>query len=323
MRRNNSVAAFRPDCTGVPVLSALVRTRPARHHRQMAAMAALALLLSAAPAVTAQEGPNGATIQWAQQILDQQGFYQGRASGKMDSATAAAIAAYQKKNGLKSTGRLDQATVDSMMHGRPERTGVGNLADPNSRARASQPVNLKEADVKPQAAPVATSVDRGGGTESTVLGVSRGGADLSATRQQQAALPQTSNPVSSPQAPPPPVSTGTGDPAAAPRSSVETEVTHENPVEAGGFDPANLPDWFRYGLMGGIGALLVGMLGFWWGSGRRQVKPAAKKPQGRRPAAPPPGNVRREPTLGGGEPRADGRREPVFSAPSRDPRRVG
>ena len=56
-------------------------------------MAMLALLLlSAVPVATAQDQPNGATIQWAQQILDQQGFYQGRASGKMDSATAAAIA---------------------------------------------------------------------------------------------------------------------------------------------------------------------------------------------------------------------------------------
>lgn len=288
-------------------------------------MALLALLLlSAVPAATAQDqGPNAATIQWAQQILDQQGFYQGRASGKMDSATAAAIAAYQKKNGLKGTGRLDQGTIDSMMRGRPERTGVGNLADPSSRAKASAPVNLREADVKPQAAPVATSVDRGGGTESTVLGVSRGGTDLpAATHQQQAALPQTATPSASPA---PSVGSSNAQPDAAPRSSVETEVTHETPEEAGGFNPDSLPDWVRYGLMGAIGALLVGMLGFWWGSGRRQVKPAPKA-KGRRPAPPPPpagGAVRREPTLGGPAPGPNGRREPVITAPARDPRRVG
>lgn len=302
----------------------------------MALSAVLALsLLSAAPAVLAQDNqPNGATIQWAQQILDQQGFYQGRASGKMDSATAAAIAAYQKKNGLKATGRLDQSTVDSMMRGRPERTGIGNLADPTSRAKASQPVNLREADVKPSAAPTAAAVDRGQGTESTVLGVSRGGADLPAARTTMpAASPSapaqaTMGGTTAPAATPPASMDGTtaSDPAAAPRSAVETEVTHEGPEGEGGFDPASLPDWVRYGLLGGIGALLVGMLGFWWGSGRRQVKPAPKaKAAARRPAPPPPpaGPARREPTLGGNPPGPGGRREPVFTAPARDPRRAG
>ncbi|MFV3129288.1 peptidoglycan-binding domain-containing protein [Niveispirillum sp. KHB5.9] len=308
-------------------MSAPVRSRSAIRHRQKARAALLAmLLLSAAPAVTAQDQqPNSATIQWAQQILDQQGFYQGRASGKMDSATAAAIAAYQKKHGLKSTGRLDQGTIGRMMESQPERKGVGNLADANSRAKASQPMGLREADVKPQAAPSAAAVDRGQGTESTVLGVSRGGADLATTART---APVTAPPATAggtlppPSASPAPSVTGT-DPAAAPRSSVETEVTHEAPVGEG-FDPARLPDWVRYGIIGGIGALLVGMLGFWWGSGRRQVKPAAKAAKGRRPAPPPvaAGTVRREPTLGGTPPGPNGRREPVFSAPARDPRRV-
>ncbi len=309
-------------------MSAPVRSRSARPHRRKAATAALALLLlSAAPAALAQDNqPNGATIQWAQQILDQQGFYQGRASGKMDSATAAAIAAYQKKNGLKATGRLDQATVDSMMRGRPERTGVGNLADPTSRAKASQPVNLREADVKPSAAPTAAAVDRGTGTESTVLGVSRGGVDMAAP-PLAAATPALSG--TTPATASPSIgmgSTAASDPAAAPRSSVETEVTLDGPEGKGGFDPSNLPDWVRYGLLGGIGALLVGMLGYWWGSGRRQVKPVPKATAAGRRAAPPPppaGAVRREPTLGGTPPGPGGRREPIFTAPTQDPRRVG
>lgn len=299
----------------------------------MALSAVLALsLLSVTPAVLAQDNqPNGATIQWAQQVLDQQGFYQGRASGKMDSATAAAIAAYQKKNGLKATGRLDQSTIDSMMRGRPERTGVGNLADPTSRAKASQPVNLREADVKPSAAPTAAAVDRGQGTESTVLGVSRGGADLPAARTGiPAASPTPSAPataVSTTAAPHATIGgTTASDPAAAPRSSVETEVTHDGPEAEGGFDPARLPDWVRYGLLGAIGALLVGMLGYWWGSGRRQVKPAPKAGAAGRSPAPPPqaaAPARREPTLGGNAPGPGGRREPVFTAPARDPRRAG
>lgn len=271
-----------------------------------------------------EQQPNSATIQWAQQILDQQGLYQGRASGKLDSATAAAIAAYQKKNGLKSTGRLDQATIDLMLKAQPERKGMGNLLDPNSRAKASQPMNLREADVKPKAAPAAAAVDRGEGSESTVLGVSRGGAELPAAGSAPAlrnALPPA------PSASPAPSVGRTAAPAdavgptAAPHSSVETEVTPEMAAQQqGGFDPSNIsaPDWLRYGLMGGIGALIVGMLGFWWGSGRRSTK----KPAARRPAAPPPpAPARREPTLGGSAPRANGRREPVFTAPVRDPQR--
>lgn len=315
-------------------MSALVRPLVAR--QSLFAGAVLALLtLSAAPQVAAQDQQaNGATIQWAQQILDQQGFYQGRASGKMDSATAAAIAAYQRKNGLKGTGRLDQTTVDHMLNSRPERTGVGNLADPGSRAKASQPIGLREADVKPQAAPVAASVDRAGGTENSFLGVSRGGSEpapAAVNHPQQAALPQAAVPQTAlpvPDANPPPANNNNAEPSAAPRSSVEREVTQPDASAAGGFNPDGLPDWVRYGLMGGIGALLVGMLGFWWGSGRRQVKPAPKpkaKAANRRPAAPAApaaGNVRREPTLGGPPPGPDGRRDPVFTAPARDTRRL-
>ncbi len=304
-------------------MSAPVRSRSVRSNRHRAGVAALSLLLLAAAPVRAadEQQPNSATIQWAQQILDQQGLYQGRASGKLDSATAAAIAAYQKKNGLKSTGRLDQTTIDLMLKAQPERKGIGNLLDPNSRAKASQPMHLREADVKPKAAPAAASVDRGEGSESTVLGVSRGGAELPAATSAPAlrnALPPA------PSASPAPSVSGAGTagsavgPAAAPRSSVETEVTPEMAQQEQGFDPSNItaPDWLRYGLMGGIGALLIGMLGFWWGSGRRSGKPSARPA-----AAAPPAPVRREPTLGGSAPSVDGRREPVFTAPARNPQR--
>lgn len=316
-------------------MSAPARSRSVRSNRHRAGIAALSLLLlTTAPALAADEQqPNSATIQWAQQILDQQGFYQGRASGKLDSATAAAIAAYQRKNGLKSTGRLDPSTVDLMLKAQPERKGVGNLLDPSSRAKASQPMNLREADVKPKAAPAAAAVARGEGSESTILGVSRGGAELPvapsapAMRNALTPAPTPAAPAASP-APAPhggPAAGHTASPAdiagttAAPRSSVETEVTPEMAAQQeSGFDPSNFsaPDWVRYGLMGGIGALVIGMLGFWWGSGRRSGKQAA-----RRPAAPPPTPTRREPTLGGTAPRADGRREPVFTAPARHPQR--
>ncbi|MFV3074212.1 peptidoglycan-binding domain-containing protein [Niveispirillum fermenti] len=302
-----------------------VRFRSARSLlRHAAGATALTLLLTVAvPVAGAQDQPNAATIQWAQQILDQQGFYQGRASGRMDSATAAAIANYQRKNGLKATGRLDQTTIDRMLESRPERQGVGNLADPNSRARASQPLNLREEDVRPQAAPVTAGVERGGGTESTLLGVSRGAAETSPPRT--AAPPAASTPA-------PASGVDRGDvgttiagrfdgPTAAPASGVETEVMMDRQEGEDGFSLSAAPDWVRYGLIGGVGALLIGMLGFWWGSGRRATKPAprAAAPKGRPQGT---GAPRREPTLGGDPARQDGRRDPVLTAPSRDPHRT-
>lgn len=305
-----------------------VRFRSARSLlRHAAGTTALALLLATAvPMAGAQDQPNAATIQWAQQILDQQGFYQGRASGRMDSATAAAIANYQRKNGLKATGRLDQTTIDRMLQNQPERQGVGNLADPDSRARASQPLNLREEDVRPQAAPATTGVERGDGTESTLLGLSRGTAATSAPRT----APPTAAPATGASGPEPGANRGDvgttiagrfDGPTAAPASGVETEVMLDRPGGEAGFSLSAAPDWVRYGLIGGVGALLIGMLGFWWGSGRRTTKPAprAAAAKGQPPVT---GTPRREPTLGGDPARQDGRREPVLTAPSRNPQRI-
>lgn len=281
-----------------------------RHLRALVLAAAIALV-SAAP-VAAQEGQvNSATIQWAQQILDQQGFYQGRASGKMDSATAAAISAYQRKRGLKATGRLDQATIDTLLRDQPERKGVGNLADPSSRAKPSVPI-LKESEVQPQAAPTAPGVERGSGTENTVLGAVRGGGG---------AVPDVAA------RPPAPVTPGASQPAgemqAAPRSAVEAENIgpreEDRPFDLADF---NAPNWARFGLIGVIALVVLGMVVNWWLSGRRRRPGARKAAPPTRRQTPAAGPVRREPTLGGGTEGSPGRREPVFTAPVRDPRRV-
>lgn len=298
-------------------MSKSVRSRLHLPARQAIAFAlTMATLTVAAPITSAQDAPNSATIQWAQQILDQQGLYQGRASGKLDSATAAAISAYQKKQGLKATGRLDAGTIARMMQDQPERKGVGNLADPGSRAKHSQPV-LREADVRPQVAPSAPTVDRGEGQETTLLGVSRGPTDLPAARSSgsiSALVPPA------PSASPAPTVRSETGPTAAPRDNVDTEVTLQTP-EASPFDPANwtVPNWARYGLLGAIGLLLLGMLGNWWLGGRRGAK--ARRPPPTRTA--PAGPARVEPTLTSGPVRPDGRREPVFTAPIRDQHRVG
>lgn len=312
-----------------------------RAARGGAVLLVLSSLTLAAPAVLAQDKqPNSATIQWAQQILDQQGLYQGRASGKMDSATAAAISAYQRKHGLKATGRLDPETIDQLMRDQPERKGVGNLADPNSRARSSSPM-LKESEVKPQAAPAAPGVDRGQGSESTLLGASRatGAAPVAAppaaaVERGQGGGSSILGHASTPAPAPANRSAGaeTSTPEAAPRSDVQAEGLEGGSADPAGFDPTNMtvPDWARYGLMGGIGVFVLGIVANLWWSGRRR-RPAARRPAAARPAAPPPprpaasagpAGVRREPTFGAPSgPTA--RREPAFTAPTRDPRRLG
>jgi peptidoglycan hydrolase-like protein with peptidoglycan-binding domain len=305
--------------------------------RRLAPVLLLSVLL-ALPAAAQDKQPNSATIQWAQQILDQQGFYQGRASGKLDSATAAAISAYQRKNGLKATGRLDQGTIDQLLQDQPERKGVGNLADPGSRARSSSPM-LKESEVKPQAAPAAPGVDRGQGTESTLLGASRvqGAAPVAAppaARVESAPSILGNAAGASARNAMPAAGTATTSPDAAPRSDVQAEGLDGNPAEADdGFDLANMkvPDWARYGLMGGIGLFVFGVVvNLWWSGRRRRPARNAGKKAPVRSAPPPPraatggaGPVRREPSFGAPAPGPGGRREPAFTAPVRDPRRLG
>lgn len=328
----------------MPVSRRLIHTPAARKGVSLLLLSAMLAM----PVAAQDKQPNSATIQWAQQILDQQGFYQGRASGKLDSATAAAISAYQRKNGLKATGRLDQATIDQLLQDQPERKGVGNLADPTSRARSSGPM-LKESEVKPQAAPAAPGVDRGQGTESTLLGASRAQGPAPAAAPPAARVESapsilggnagtaSRNPLPAAGAGASTMSSGmsSGSPDAAPRSDVQAEGLDGNPVEADdAFDLANMkvPDWARYGLMGGIGLFVLGViLNLWWsGRRRRPARNVGKKAPVR--AAPTParatagnsGSVRREPSFGA--PAASGpagRREPAFTAPVRDPRRLG
>lgn len=59
-----------------------------------------------------------ATIASAQQVLKEQGFYYGEATGNKDADTTAAIRRYQIRNGLKITGELNAETQKSLgVHG--------------------------------------------------------------------------------------------------------------------------------------------------------------------------------------------------------------
>jgi peptidoglycan hydrolase-like protein with peptidoglycan-binding domain len=50
----------------------------------------------------------------AQKMLKEKGFYKGEETGKLDPETRAALKAYQEANGLKSTGTLNQITLEKM-----------------------------------------------------------------------------------------------------------------------------------------------------------------------------------------------------------------
>ncbi|WP_041785247.1 peptidoglycan-binding domain-containing protein [Rhodospirillum centenum] len=274
---------------------------------------ALAALTAAPPAPRAEDAPNGATIQWAQQILDEKGFYQGRAHGRLDAATTAAVKAYQKSVGLKVTGTLDKATVDRLLADRStaEKPTVGNLADPNSRARSSSPM-VKERDVRPTAAPSAPGVSavEGGETGSII----EPGAVSPVTPRGPAPSAATAPAVSRETAASPDYPTA---PASAPRAGVETVGAEEG--EGAGFDLRSVidPGYISYGLMGLVG-VIVAYLGFsWWSSGRTRAAARRRPPAGRAPVGG--GPARREPTLGAPPRAPDGRREPRFDPPPRPP----
>lgn len=276
---------------------------------------ALAALTAGPPAPRAEDAPNGATIQWAQQILDQKGFYQGRAHGRLDAATTAAVKAYQKSVGLKVTGTLDKATVDRLLEDRStvEKPTVGNLADPNSRARSSSPM-VKERDVRPTAAPSAPGVSavEGGETGSII----EPGA-VSPVTPRGPAPAATAPAASRDTTASPAYPTTSSAPASAPRAGVETVGAEEG--EGTGFDLRSVidPGYISYGLMGLVG-LIVAYLGFsWWSSGRTRAAARRRPPAGRAPSGA--GPVRREPTLGAPPPAPDGRREPRFDPPPRQP----
>ncbi|MDE2227780.1 MAG: peptidoglycan-binding protein [Alphaproteobacteria bacterium] len=58
-----------------------------------------------------------AAVKQAQATLKQQGLYQGKVDGKLGPQTKAAIAAFQKQNGLKQTAHLDRATMSELKKG--------------------------------------------------------------------------------------------------------------------------------------------------------------------------------------------------------------
>jgi peptidoglycan hydrolase-like protein with peptidoglycan-binding domain len=69
------------------------------------------------PAGTNEVRVTRGEIRQAQQKLHDQGLYQGRIDGMMGPETHQALRAYQQKNGLQVTARLDQQTLNHLLGG--------------------------------------------------------------------------------------------------------------------------------------------------------------------------------------------------------------
>ena len=63
---------------------------------------------------TLQENSENETVYWVQRRLAELGFYKGKCSGKFLSGTKKAVKAFQKANGIKQSGVVDQTTLNAL-----------------------------------------------------------------------------------------------------------------------------------------------------------------------------------------------------------------
>ncbi|TWA76358.1 putative peptidoglycan binding protein [Azospirillum brasilense] len=260
-------------------------------------------LLAGAPA----RAQSTADIQWAQTILKDKGYnIGGRANGQMHAETKAALGKYQAAHGLPVTNQLDKATIAKMMGEREGKAPatVGNLAQQKvGGGGPGQAPREPQREVVPRAAPT-QRIDGGTGSVG-------GGAQFSA------GPPATSSSSGShssggPSGAPTSTSSATASlsgqgpvPQAAPRASVTATTPSGQPVavaEPAADSGSMLPGWAangaRYGVMGVIGATVLGIGFAWWRSGRANASRPAPRDDG-------PRGQRREPSFGSGRRREE------------------
>src|ERR1022692_2485927 len=90
------------------------------------------------------------TIESAQQMLKDQGFYYGEITGEKNSDTTAAIRRYQIRNGLQITGELDDATLRSLHSSELDDATLRSLH--SSTATSPQPAAANTPSATPDAA---------------------------------------------------------------------------------------------------------------------------------------------------------------------------
>ncbi|WP_188262574.1 peptidoglycan-binding domain-containing protein [Azospirillum tabaci] len=266
----------------------------------------LAAGLLAGASVRAQ---STADIQWAQTILKDKGYnIGGRANGQMHAETKAALGKYQAAHGLPVTNQLDKATIAKMMGEREGKAPatVGNLAQQKvGGGGPGQAPREPQREVVPRAAPT-QRIDSGAGSVG-------GGAQFSAGPPTSSSSSSSGGPSSAPASSAPAASAtassqGQGQgpvPQAAPRASVTAATPSGQPVpvvEPAADSGSMLPGWAangaRYGVMGVIGATVLGIGFAWWRSGRANAPRPAPRNDG-------PRDQRREPSFGSGRRREE------------------
>lgn len=261
-------------------------------------------LLTGAP-VRAQ---STADIQWAQTILKDKGYnIGGRANGQMHAETKAALGKYQAAHGLPVTNQLDKATIAKMMGEREGKAPatVGNLAQQKvGGGGPGQAPREPQREVVPRAAPT-QRIDSGTGSVG-------GGAQFSAGPPVTSSSSSSGGPSGAPASSAPATSAtvfsqghGQGPvPQAAPRASVTATTPSGQPVpvveaaDSGSMLPAWAANGARYGVMGLIGATVLGIGFAWWRSGRASAARPAPRNDG-------PRDQRREPSFGSGRRREE------------------
>jgi peptidoglycan hydrolase-like protein with peptidoglycan-binding domain len=127
----------------------------------------------AAPQASMQQPANGNSfwsrnlsedeVRQAQQQLQAQGLYKGPIDGKVGSEMHRALARYQRQNGLRQTGTLDEQTVARIGGGAGP--AIGSTTPPAGSAAA--PAGSGSMTGRPAASPSTTSPIGAGGTSTT------------------------------------------------------------------------------------------------------------------------------------------------------------
>lgn len=215
-------------------------------------------LLSAGPALAETSSTD---LQWAQRVLTEKGYdIGGRANGQMTGPTRAALKAFQAANGLPQSGELDAATIARMTAVRTASPTMGTLSAPRPGTE-----RVREADVKPRAAPTERVSTTGGGEVINPIIAPR---ELSGSGG--AYTPQ--RPVSA-------------EPGASGRSGDVAPVPFTPTPMPSSDSGASLMSYARPLVASVLAGTILALIGAWWMSGRRRrgsFAPASAEIEGRR-----------------------------------------
>ncbi|WP_346354977.1 C40 family peptidase [Azotosporobacter soli] len=83
-------------------------------------------------AIKVQEGDTGEKVTFIQERLKVNAYYEGATDGRFNSSVTKAVKAFQRKNGLKPDGVVDDKTYQ-LLENMPKGTGVGQKVSDSAR----------------------------------------------------------------------------------------------------------------------------------------------------------------------------------------------